>query len=67
MSYLYRIMRCQRGAVTIDWVILAAAVCLMGWAAVDPIFGGVTNMMETVADAVEASGAVANSRRLGEE
>jgi len=67
MSRFIRIMRCERGAVTIDWVVLTAAVLMIALVAADPIVVSVTSLMEVTADAVEASGVRLTTERLGEE
>lgn len=47
MAYLGRFLRDQRGGVTVDWVALAASICLLGVAVVYGILNGGTVSMST--------------------
>lgn len=57
MSQFFRMMRSQRGAVTIDWVVLTSAVVLMGYVAADPIVGNLVTLMENTATLLGSAGA----------
>ncbi|HKK34687.1 MAG TPA: hypothetical protein VJ994_00150 [Paracoccaceae bacterium] len=56
MSQFIRMMRCERGAVTIDWVVLTAAVVLLGVVAADPIGGTLVVLMESTSTLIESAG-----------
>ena len=57
MSQFIRMMRCERGAVTIDWVILTSAVVLLGVVAADPIVGNLITLMENTSTLIDSAGA----------
>ncbi len=39
LKSIFRFFKCEDGAVTVDWVVLTAAVCALGFAAIISIEG----------------------------
>ena len=50
MDFLTNFLRDQDGAVTVDFVVIVAAICTLGLVVVVAISGGVTNVSNFIVD-----------------
>ena len=55
MTQLYRFLKSESGAVTVDWVVLTAAVVGLALVALLPIFTGTTDISKIVSSSVTAT------------
>lgn len=52
MNRLHRFLTDETGAVTVDWVVLTAAIVGLGMVVLAPIFSGTTNVASNVSSYV---------------
>ena len=55
----------ESGAVTVDWVVLTAAIVGLGIAVVATVGGGIGNMGQTIADALDGATIGTDLENLG--
>ena len=60
ITRLRQFLRSEDGAVTVDWVVLTAAVIGLGFAVVRPILGGATDVSGSVGAQLTSAGVTLN-------
>ena len=58
INFIKNFRKNESGAVTVDWVVLTAAVVALGGAAYSAISSGVTGMGNNVSEAMSAEGQI---------
>ncbi|MBY5972830.1 hypothetical protein KUV28_10755 [Ferrimonas balearica] len=61
INFIKNFRKNESGAVTVDWVVLTAAVVALGGAAYSAISTGVTNMGTNVSDEMNGAGVNVNT------
>jgi len=57
MKRMLKMLRDEDGAVTVDWVVLTAAVVMLGMLIAPMLKSPVSNLAEAIGDGVEEAGA----------
>lgn len=56
MKLMLRMLKDEEGAVTVDWVVLTAAVVVLGMLIAPALKSPVSNLAESIGDGVEEAG-----------